>query len=112
MPVYEYYCPAAKTAIEVEHSITESFETWGELCRRAGTDPGDTPADSPVEKLLFASGIATPKTNADLKNLGFTKLVKRDTGVYENVTATGGESRYMNAGDSSTLPDIKRKISD
>ncbi len=112
MPVYEYFCQTNKTAVEIEHPITESLSTWGELCDRTGIDPGETPKDSPVEKLLFPAGIATPKTNADLKNLGFTKLVKRETGVYENVTATGSESRYMKAGDSSTLPDIKSKIQD
>jgi len=112
MPVYEYFCKTNNTSVEVEHPITVSLATWGELCERTGIDPGETPADAPIEKLLFPTGIATPKTNADLKNLGFTKLVKRDTGVYENVTATGSESRYMNAGDSSTLPDIKRKIAE
>ncbi len=40
------------------------------------------------------------------------KLVKRDEGVYENVTRTGKESRYMEAGKPETLPDIQRKISD
>ena len=62
--------------------------------------------------MILPVAVSTPKTNADLKNLGFTKLVKRDTGVYENVTATGSEKRYMKAGDPSSVPDIKRKISD
>ena len=112
MPVYEYFCKANNTAVEVEHPISESISTWGDLCSRTGIDPGETPADSPIEKLLFPTGIATPKTNADLKNLGFTKLVKRETGVYENVTATGSESRYMKAGDASTMPNLKGKITD
>ena len=36
--------------------------------------------------------------------MGFTKLVKRDDGVYENVTRLPGESRYMEKGKADTLP--------
>lgn len=112
MPVYEYYCPANGQTVEVVHSMTERLTTWADLCALTSISPGDTPADAPIERLLFAPGIATPAGDTKLKEMGFTKLVKRDTGVYENVTATNKESRYMKAGDSSTLPDIKSKISD
>lgn len=112
MPVYEYFCADNNTSVEVEHSWSQTVRTWGELCAMTGIDPGSAPASAPVERLLFAPQVSAPHGNSDLKNLGFTKLVKRDTGVYENVTATGKESRYMNAGDASTVPDIKRKIRD
>jgi len=112
MPVYEYYCAANDTHVEVTHPIAESISTWGELCRSADIDPGSTPADSPVERLLFPVGVSTPKTDSELKNMGFTKLVKRDTGVYENVTATDKEARYMKAGDKSTMPDLKSRVGD
>jgi predicted nucleic acid-binding Zn ribbon protein len=112
MPMYEYICHGNNRTVEVRHGMTESVSTWGELCRIAGIDPGSTPADSPVEKLVSMPAIATPKTNADLKNLGFTKLVKRDDGVYENVTRTGDEKRYMTRGDASSVPDIRKKIAD
>jgi hypothetical protein len=55
---------------------------------------------------------ATPKGNSDLKNLGFTKLVKRDDGVYENVTRTGTEKRFMKSDDASSMPHIHKKVSD
>jgi hypothetical protein len=112
MPVYEYVCPANNLAVEVTHGMNEKASTWGELCRLAGLDPGETPPGSPVERLIFPVGISTPAGNTKLKEMGFTKLVKRDTGVYENVTATGTEKRYMTAGDASSLPDLKRKIRD
>jgi hypothetical protein len=32
--------------------------------------------------------------------------------VYENVTATGSEKRYMKAGDASSLPHLHKKIGD
>jgi len=112
MPVYEYYCPENDRHVEVIHGMKESLSTWGELCAMANIDPGATPIDSPVERLLFPVGVNTPQSDSSLKNMGFTKLVKRDTGVYENVTRTGNESRYMNAGDASTLPNLKGKITD
>ncbi len=112
MPVYEYLCAANGISLEVEHPVSHRVATWGELCEIARHQPGDTPADSPVEKLMFPVGVATPKTNTELKQMGFTKLVKRDTGVYENVTASGSESRYMNAGDPSTVPHLSKKIAD
>jgi putative FmdB family regulatory protein len=65
-----------------------------------------------VRRLISLVAVNTPKGNSDLKNLGFTKLVKRDDGVYENVTATGKESRYWDANRPETRPDLKSKISD
>lgn len=112
MPIYEYHCPDNGLHVELVHSMKDTIATWGELCAAAGLDLGDTPTDAPVERLLFPVGVSTPKTDSELKNLGFTKLVKRDTGVYENVTATNKESRYMKAGDKSSQPDIKSRISD
>ena len=43
---------------------------------------------------------------------GFTKLVKRDDGVYENVTARNGDSRYMERGKPETVPDLSKTITD
>jgi hypothetical protein len=42
--------------------------------------------------------VVSAKSNAELKNMGFTKLVRRDKGVYENVT--GGEGpKIVDAND-------------
>lgn len=112
MPVYEYLCPANKTLVEVEHAMSEAVTTWGRLCELARVDPGKTPPDTPVEKRIGLPLISTPTGDSQLKNMGFTKLVRRDKGVYENVTATGTESRYMKEGNASTMPQLKKKISD
>lgn len=112
MPTYDYFCPQNGQVITVSHSMRESLNTWSELCEAAGVAPGDTPLDAPVERLLSPIGFAAPKGESALRNIGFTKLVKRDDGVYENVTAGYGEKRYMNRGDNSTIPDLKGKISD
>jgi predicted nucleic acid-binding Zn ribbon protein len=112
MPVYEYLCQANGRTLQVEHGMATRLATWGELCDLCGVEAGETPRDATVERLLFAPGISAPAGDSKLKEMGFTKLVRRDKGVYENVTASGKESRYMNAGDSSTLPDLSGKITD
>ena len=66
----------------------------------------------PVGKVVSRININTPRGNSDLKDLGFTKLVKRDDGVYENVTARNGDSRYMVRGKPETVPDLKKTIGD
>jgi predicted nucleic acid-binding Zn ribbon protein len=112
VPNYDYFCPGNGLRVEVFHAMKDRLSTWGELCERTHRELGDTPADAPVEKLVSAPGLAFPAGNAKLKNLGFTKLVRRDTGVYENVTATGDESRVMRADDPSSIPNLTGKISD
>lgn len=52
MPRYDYRCPANGEIVELSHTWSERVTTWGELCARAGIDPGVTPADSPVERLI------------------------------------------------------------
>jgi len=105
MPVYEYehveagQCPRGRL-FEAQQSIQDDAFT---TCPDCG---------QPVRRLISAPGIVTPHTNSELKNLGFTKLVRRDSGVYENVTATGSESRIMEAGKPETLPHLHKKITD
>ncbi|MCB2156436.1 zinc ribbon domain-containing protein [bacterium] len=105
MPIYEYAHkgekgPECTDNFLLEQSIKDDRLEKCPLCGH------------PVERLIFPVGIATPKTNTELKNLGFTKLVKRDDGVYENVTQGDGEKRYMQRGDASSLPNLTNKISD
>lgn len=113
MPRYDYFCDANGRTVETVHRISEQVCTWGELCARSGADPGETPADAPVRKIITAPPMAnTPAGDSDLKNLGFTKLVKRSDGTYENVTRTGTESRFVKPGDKSTMPHFHKKMSD
>jgi putative FmdB family regulatory protein len=104
MPVYEYEhqgdpCRLGKV-FEVEQPITDDALKHCPECGGALT------------RLISRVFVSTPTGNSQLKNMGFTKLVRRDNGVYENVTATGSESRYFEAGKPETMPDLKRKISD
>ncbi|MEX2465695.1 MAG: zinc ribbon domain-containing protein [Gemmatimonadota bacterium] len=54
MPYYEYHCPSNGRTVEVRHGMNERVETWGALIERTGIDAGDTPAATPVERLLSA----------------------------------------------------------
>ena len=113
MPVYEYHCDANGRTVEVLHPMDVTLDIWGEVCYVAQIPLGDTDPAAPVRRVITSPpAVSIPVGNTTLKEKGFTKLVRRDHGVYENVTATGSESRYMRAGEPDTLPDLKRKIED
>jgi len=104
MPVYEYEHTSEACALgaifEVEQSINDK-----ELVRCPE-------CDGPIHRIISRVNISTPKTDAELRDLGFTKLVRRDDGVYENVTRRDGDSRYMEKGKPETIPNIKKTIQD
>lgn len=52
MPTYDYRCEANNRVVEVSHGMNEKLINWGELCGCAGIEPGDTPADTPVVRLI------------------------------------------------------------
>jgi hypothetical protein len=112
MPTYDYFCPANGRTVAVRHRMETELTTWGEVCYAAQIPLGDTEFLASVRKVVSAPAVAVPVGNSALKNLGFTKLVKRDDGVYENVTRTGEESRYMRAGDDASRPHLNKKIRD
>ncbi len=112
MPLYDYFCEDNGQTIPVRHGIDVELGTWGEVCYAAQVPMGDTDFLAPVRKVISVPAIAVPVSNSDLRGKGFTKLVKRDDGVYENVTRSGDEARYMRAGESATLPHLHKKITD
>ena len=65
MPTYEYYCPENGRTVEAMHGMTTTLETWGEVCERAEVEPGPTPADTPVEKLLGAGMVVARREVPD-----------------------------------------------
>ena len=104
MPVYEY-----------EHTqdscqLGKIFEVRQSIIDRPLIKCPD--CEQPVKKLISRSNISTPRSNAELKDLGFTKLVKRDDGVYENVTARDGDNRYVVRDKPETLPNLSKTIRD
>lgn len=104
MPVYEYEHTQRDCRLGAIFEVRQSIHDAPlSLCPECG---------QPVKKLISRTNISTPRTNAELKDLGFTKLVKRDKGVYENVTARDGDSRYVVGGNPQTLPNLKKTIRD
>lgn len=57
MPSYDYYCPANGRTVEVTHRMSDSLSSWVEVCQRANIEPGDTPANSPVERLISGGAV-------------------------------------------------------
>lgn len=113
MPVYDYYCEANGQTVELSHPVDTELRIWGEVCYVARIPLGDTDALAPVRRVFTrAPGAVVQTFNAELKNIGFTKLVKRDDGVYENVTAIDGEKRYMRSDDPESIPHIHKKVGD
>jgi hypothetical protein len=52
MPLYEYLCEANGEVIEAVHGMSIRFETWGELCEFMSHPLGDTPAETPIKRLV------------------------------------------------------------
>ncbi len=104
MAVYEYEHEGKSCALGKIFELTQSiYSAKFRLCPECG---------SPVKRLISLVGIHMPKGNSDLKSLGFTKLVRRDNGIYENVTATGNESKIWDASKPGTMPNLQGKIRD
>ena len=104
MPVYEYEhqegsCTLGKV-FDYKQTISEKQLSRCPHC------------SGPVHKIISRINISCPKTNSELRDLGFTKLVKRDDGVYENMTARDGDSRYMVKGKPETIPNLAKTISE
>ena len=74
MPYYEYRCPSNGRTLEVRHAMDERLETWGQVADRAGIEPGRTPVDTPVERLLSApvplTGTSATSGSADFQGCG------------------------------------------
>jgi len=104
MPVYEYEHLKEPCALGKVFDLRQSINDHQlSLCPNCS---------GPIQKLISRTNISCPKTNGEWRDLGFTKLVKRDDGVYENVTARNGDSRYMVKGKPETIPDLSKTISD
>jgi hypothetical protein len=57
MPTYDYRCESNGRMVEVNHRMNEKMHNWGELCEKAGIEPGDTPANSPVTRMATGGNI-------------------------------------------------------
>jgi len=65
MPTYDYRCDANGRVLEVKHPMSEAVSTWGELCERTGNALGETPANSPVQRLISGSNVVKSTSLGD-----------------------------------------------
>lgn len=104
MPIYEYEHLEGQCKLGKVFDFRQSIDDHPlQVC---------PDCQKPVQKIISQINISCPRTNSELRDLGFTKLVKRDDGVYENVTARDGDSRYMQRGKPETIPDLSKTITD
>jgi len=59
--MYEYVCEANGQSVDAVHSMSERYTTWGELCEGTKTALGDTPADTPVARLIGGGSVNNDK---------------------------------------------------
>ncbi len=59
MPTYDYRCEANGRVVEVMHRMSDQMNNWGELCEKAGIEPGDTPLETPVTRMATGGNIIT-----------------------------------------------------
>lgn len=91
MPTYEYEHEGDGCALGKRFEHRQSIK---EPALTACPDCG-----KPVRRLISRTFASVPKSDRQMKEAGFTKLVRRDKGVYENVTAREGEKRIVTADD-------------
>lgn len=104
MPVYNYEC--ANPGCPSGGGFTRSQSIRDDplpVCPHCG---------GAVERVVMPVGLSMPTGDSELRDKGFAKLVRRDRGVYENVTAMDHESRYYRADRPETMPDIGRRVGD
>jgi len=104
MPVYEYEHVEDDCSLGKVFSLTQSIHD-----KPLSRCPA---CEGPVKKIISMAYISTPKGNSELKDMGFTKLVRRDDGVYENVTARDGDSKVVVRDKPETLPNLSKTIRD
>ncbi|MES9833807.1 MAG: zinc ribbon domain-containing protein [Candidatus Thiodiazotropha sp. DIVDIV] len=65
MPTYDYRCEINNRVVEVSHRMSEEILNWGELCLKAGIEPGDTPSESPVKRLATGGNVIIGGVSSD-----------------------------------------------
>ncbi|MDR2367376.1 MAG: zinc ribbon domain-containing protein [Deltaproteobacteria bacterium] len=67
---------------------------------------------TPVERLLGTPGIKKRLFDCELRDRGFTKLVRVDDGLFENKTRRPGEEKYVDRRKPETFPKLEKTVRD
>ena len=71
MPYYEYECAANGRTVEVRHGMSEELTTWSQLVERAAVDPGDTPGDASIQRIIsMPVGVTSGNADAGFQGCG------------------------------------------
>ena len=91
MPLYDYFCEENGVTLEVVHGMSQRFETWGQLCEYAKAELGDTPADTPVQRLIGGgSAVNAPVTpSKSLRSYGQASTSLKNTPAMAAPPRTG-----------------------
>ncbi len=57
MPTYDYRCETNGRVVEVMHRMNDQMHNWGDLCDKAGIEPGDTPPEAPVTRMATGGNV-------------------------------------------------------
>ena len=66
----------------------------------------------PVERQLGAPMIKKRALDCELRDKGFTKLVRVDDGIFENKTRRPGEEKYVDRRKPETFPRLEKTVRD
>lgn len=56
MPTYDYRCDTNGRTYEVNHPMAKTIRNWAELCETCRLDPEELPGETPVRKVISATG--------------------------------------------------------
>lgn len=104
MPTYEYQ------HVETPCELGEIFE-WKQSMQDAPLENCPR-CFTPVRKLISRTTYQKKHSNTQIRDAGFSKLVKRDDGVYENVTQRPGESKIVRRDDPASMASLKPRLGD
>ncbi|MDR1576850.1 MAG: zinc ribbon domain-containing protein [Deltaproteobacteria bacterium] len=68
--------------------------------------------EAPVTRVISPALLKIKKFDCELKDQGFTKLVRVDEGVFENRTRRKGEDKYVDRHRPETFPILEKTIKD
>jgi hypothetical protein len=96
MPSYLYRIRATESRFEAVHGMTQYPKTLGELCEVAGLELAGRDPGLEVERLIQPVAGKVQDFRSDIRDRGFSKMVKRSDGTYENMTGPkGGPTRSI-----------------
>jgi hypothetical protein len=65
-----------------------------------------------VTRLLSAALVKIKPFDSELRDKGFTKLVRVDDGLFENRTRRDGEAKYVDRRRPETFPVLEKTVKD